>query len=77
MTEALARELSHSDVKVLYLAPRATDTAINSPQVRAMNKELGNTMDPPEKVADALIDLIKSKKTSPFYRLSRNIICSY
>ncbi|HCV02487.1 SDR family oxidoreductase [Pseudoalteromonas sp. SSMSWG5] len=66
MTEALARELSHSDVKVLYLAPRATDTAINSPQVRAMNKELGNTMDPPEKVADALIDLIKSKKRRRF-----------
>lgn len=60
MTEALARELSHCDVKILYLAPRATDTNINSVQVRAMNKALGNTMDPPDKVADALISLLKS-----------------
>lgn len=66
MTEALARELSHSKVRVLYLAPRATDTAINSPQVRAMNKALGNTMDPPEKVAQALSDLINSTNRRRF-----------
>ncbi|KPH65571.1 MULTISPECIES: SDR family oxidoreductase [Pseudoalteromonas] len=66
MTEALSRELSHSKVRVLYLAPRATDTAINSPQIRAMNKALGNTMDSPEQVAKALIILMNSTKKRRF-----------
>ena len=40
-TEALKRELSDSAVQVLYFAPRATDTSINSDAVVAMNRELG------------------------------------
>ncbi|MBN7818605.1 SDR family oxidoreductase [Bowmanella yangjiangensis] len=53
-TEALQRELAGSSVKVFYLAPRATQTAINSDDVVAMNKALGNQVDSPELVAQAL-----------------------
>ena len=57
-TEALRRELSGSTVNVLYLAPRATTTAMNSQFVVAMNKELGNAMDRPEWVASELMKLL-------------------
>ncbi|KTF16626.1 SDR family oxidoreductase [Pseudoalteromonas sp. H105] len=65
-TEALSRELTDSKVSVTYLAPRATDTAINNCQIRALNEKLGNKMDPPEVVAKDLVALINSKKTQRF-----------
>jgi short-subunit dehydrogenase len=65
-TEALSRELKGSGVKVAYLAPRATDTAINNDKTRAMNKALGNKMDSPERVANELLALINSNKTQRF-----------
>lgn len=57
-TEALRRELADSRVSVQYLAPRATDTRMNSAGVQAMNRELGTAMDPPERVADELMALL-------------------
>ena len=65
-TEALSRELNGSGVKVAYLAPRATDTAINNDKTRAMNIALGNKMDSPERVAQALLTLINSDKRRLF-----------
>jgi short-subunit dehydrogenase len=52
-TEALRRELADTDIHILYLAPRATDTRLNPAPVIALNKALGNAMDPPEQVAVA------------------------
>ena len=54
-SEALRRELADSAVGVLYLAPRATATAINSERVMALNSALGNATDAPEVVAQALL----------------------
>lgn len=54
-TEALRRELADSAVQVLYFAPRATATAINSPAVVEMNKALGNQTDHPSQVAVELL----------------------
>lgn len=59
-TEALYRELADSKVKVCYLAPRATETAINPANVVKMNQQLGNKMDPPLVVAQALIKQLES-----------------
>jgi len=59
-TEALKRELAQSHVKVLYFAPRATDTSINSAAVVAMNQQLGNQMDSPKQVAQALLAQLKA-----------------
>lgn len=50
-TEALRRELADTDIRVLYFAPRATATNLNSDNVVALNRELGNAMDLPGTVA--------------------------
>lgn len=57
-SEALRRELADSPVRVEYLAPRATRTAMNPAAVEAMNAQLKVAMDPPERVADELIALL-------------------
>lgn len=59
-TEALQRELADTGVKVLYLAPRATKTTINSAQVDALNTALGQSVDSPEQVAKALVEQLLS-----------------
>ncbi len=63
-TEALRRELADTPVRILYLAPRATQTAMNSPEVMAMNEELGNRVDAPEAVAEELAALLQRGKGS-------------
>jgi len=50
-SQALRRELADSAVAVIHLAPRAIDTPMNSPEVKALNLELGNSSDSPESVA--------------------------
>jgi len=65
-TETLRRELSDSQIQVMYLAPRAIKTPINSPAVVEMNEELGNAMDDPDVAADAVIDMLKNNKTSVY-----------
>lgn len=58
-SEGLRRELADSTVRVLYVAPRATHTPMNSSRVVAMNQALGNAMDAPETVAAAIVNRIK------------------
>ncbi|NVK55807.1 MAG: SDR family oxidoreductase [Alteromonadaceae bacterium] len=65
-TEALSRELANSNVSVFYLAPRATQTDINSAAVVSMNQALGNQMDPPGRVADALVEQLQRNKARWF-----------
>lgn len=59
-TEALKRELSSKTLRVLYFAPRATQTSINSPAVVAMNQQLGNAMDKPDDVALQLMQQLQT-----------------
>ncbi|HDZ08338.1 SDR family oxidoreductase [Pseudohongiella sp.] len=54
-SEALRRELADTRVSILYLAPRATLTDMNSTAVEEMNAALGVKMDSPEKVARCLV----------------------
>jgi short-subunit dehydrogenase len=61
-SQAVSRELSNTSVKVKYLAPRVTNTAINSVVVDRLNSSLGVAVDQPEHVAQALIHLIQSKR---------------
>jgi short-subunit dehydrogenase len=58
-TEALARELADTPVQVLYLAPRATRTALNPERVNDLNAALGNSVDDPGEVARALVELLE------------------
>jgi len=46
--EALRRELADSKIQVAHLAPRATNTRLNSDAVVELNDVLGNSVDEPE-----------------------------
>lgn len=59
-TEALDRELADTGIRVSYIAPRATATALNTNRVNAMNEQLGNRMDTPEYVARQLVSQLQS-----------------
>ncbi|MDW6094638.1 SDR family oxidoreductase [Vibrio rhizosphaerae] len=63
-SEALDRELDGSGIRVLYVAPRATDTDLNSPLVKQMNQELGNRSDPPQVVARQVIESLTHETAS-------------
>ena len=62
-TEAMLREYHDSNIHFHYLAPRATDTAINDERAIALNTALGNQVDSPEVVAKALITLLEKDKS--------------
>ena len=62
-SEALRRELADTSVHVHYLAPRATQTAINSPAAQAMSAALGVATDPPEVVATAVVEMLQQGRT--------------
>ena len=61
-SEALRRELADTRVRVMYIAPRATRTAMNSPQTDALNVALGNTVDSPHAVALAIINAVEHQR---------------
>lgn len=62
-SQSLRRELADTGVRVIHVAPRAIDTALNSPAVRALNAELGHASDRPAAVARLVIDAIVADRT--------------
>ena len=61
-SEALARELSDSPVRVVYVAPRATRTSMNSHAASAMNAALGNAEDLPQQVAELIVRSMRKSR---------------
>jgi len=61
-TEALRRELADTHLRISYIAPRATQTALNSDRIVAMNNELGTAMDDPSVVATEVMRVIGERK---------------
>lgn len=59
-SEALARELADTGIVVSYLAPRATQTDLNSAAVVDFNQAAGNAMDSPAVVAAAVLDMLRT-----------------
>ncbi|PSS58720.1 SDR family oxidoreductase [Pseudomonas sp. BBP2017] len=57
-SEALRRELADTRVGVLYVAPRATRTSMNSPAAQALNDALKASVDDPQAVAAAVTHAI-------------------
>lgn len=57
-SEALRRELADTRVGVLYVAPRATRTSMNSPAAQALNDALKSSVDDPQTVANAVVHAI-------------------
>ncbi len=64
--EALRRELADGPVRVQVLGPRSTRTGFNGAAVEAYNRATGTTMDAPEAVAAALLQLIESEAAERF-----------
>jgi short-subunit dehydrogenase len=62
-SEALRRELADTGVRVHYVAPRATNTALATDRVRAMNAELGVGMDAPKTVAAAIVRALREERS--------------
>ena len=65
-TESLIREYAGTNLHFHYFAPRATQTSINSPQATSMNRALGNAVDAPDDVAQALIDMLNKNQSRRF-----------
>ncbi|MGV6395025.1 SDR family oxidoreductase [Pseudomonas caspiana] len=57
-SEALRRELADTRIGVLYVAPRATRTSMNSPAALALNNALNSNEDDPQTVATAVVSAI-------------------
>jgi len=66
-TEALRREVSDTNLQVFYIAPRAVQTDMNSAAVVQLNRELGNTMDEPAVVVDALLRLLTKNSGGDYF----------
>ncbi|MGE8410157.1 MULTISPECIES: SDR family oxidoreductase [Pseudomonas] len=62
-SEALRRELADTNVDVLYAAPRATRTSMNSSAAIALNQALKVGMDDPADVARAVLEAVQSERS--------------
>lgn len=60
--EALRRELADLPIDMYYIAPRATQTEMNTTEITAMNRELKNTMDEPDRVAEICLNTLLSNR---------------
>lgn len=66
-TESLRRELADTPINVVYFAPRATDTSLNSDAMQKMNQALGAKVDSPAEVADHLLKALKEQTGKNYY----------
>ena len=65
-SEALRRELHGSAVSVIYVAPRATATAMNEARAEALNTALGNQTDSADWVAQQILASMQKRTHSAF-----------
>ena len=63
-SEALRREIRGTGIDVLYIAPRATATGMNSAAADKLNHALGNKLDSPQQVARIVTRAIKRRAKS-------------
>ena len=71
--EALRRELADTRVRVQYLAPRSTRTAFNDGRASSYLRATGAVVDPPERVAAALLKLIQSEQPERYVGYSESL----
>ena len=61
-SEALRRELDHTAVSVIYVAPRATKTSLNSDAVVELNRLTGVAMDEADDAAASILRAIRARR---------------
>ena len=64
--EALRRELGGTGISLHYLGPRSTRTGFNDEAVEAYNQATATAVDPPAKVAQALLQLLEGEAAERF-----------
>lgn len=74
-TEALRRELADTSVRLHYVAPRATRTALSTDRVCAMNEELKVAMDYPETVAAAIEKALRRSRRDVYLGRPERFFC--
>ena len=65
-SESLRRELAGSTTRVVYVAPRSTDTGMNDEALRQMNEAMGVSSDDPGVVATKIADAITTERRERF-----------
>ena len=73
-SEALRRELADTVVRVHYVAPRATKTALATDRVRALNADLGVGMDTPQTVAAAIVRALREERREVLLGLPERLV---
>jgi len=66
-TESLRRELADTGIQVSYVAPRATQTELNSDRLVALNNELGTAVDEPSVDANEVMRALSRRSTLDRY----------
>jgi len=61
-SEALRREVHDSQIKVMYLAPRAVKTPLNTGRIMRMGAATKMNMDSPERVVDKILQAIDNDR---------------
>ena len=61
-SEALHRELADGRITVQHVAPRATSTPLNSAVMDELNRQLGNKVDDPERVAEVVVTGLSARR---------------
>jgi len=64
--QALRRELADGAVRVQYLGPRSTRTAFNSAAAQAYASATQTASDPPQAVAQALLEMLRDETAERF-----------
>jgi len=72
-TEALSRELADTNIRVAYIAPRATRTNLNDDRINSLNAALGNKTDSPEFVANEIVRLFLSDRQTSYLGWPENL----
>lgn len=62
-SEALRRELDHTGIRVIHVAPRATRTSLNSDAVLQFNERTGVTMDEAEDAAMKILQAVEKGRS--------------
>ncbi len=65
-SEALRREVAHTNIHVTYVAPRAVKTPLNGPRVLQLARETRMNMDAPEGVARKILNAIQTDKNDVY-----------